>query len=164
MLWFKRFLVLTMLSALAACADVTIQPLATQDDLSFAGVNVVDTGGRTGQLYARQLRQRLHVNATAAPEYDLISSISASSSSTLSVRGTSSTLKKMTMSAEIQLLDLRTGKIVLQETLSAGATLGAVTSYFGQDESERNAEARLAQLLADRVTQRVQLYFISQSE
>lgn len=164
MLWFKRFLTIITLSFLAACANVSVTPLATTDAVSLASVNIVPTSGRVGQLYTRQLQQKLHVNGAAAAEFDLISTISDSSSSTLSVQGTSSTLKKMTMSAQIQLIELETGAIVLEETLSAGATLGAVTSYFGQDESERNARSRLAQLLGSRVAQRVQLHFVTQSD
>ena len=164
MLWFKRLIMLLTLPILAACSDLSVTPLTATGNLSLAQVNVVDTSGRLGQLYARQLRQKLHVNGQTTPEYDLISSITTSSSSTLSVRGTSSTLKKMNMSASIQLIDIKNGDIVLKETLSAGATLGAVSSYFGQDESEANAKARLSQLLATRVAQRVQLYFIKQDK
>ena len=163
MLWFKRLLAFAMLSFVAACADLSVTPLASNGEAAHAEVNIVQVGGRNGQLYTRTLEQRLHVNDAAMAEYDLVSSLSSSSSSTLSVRGTSSTLKKMTMSVSFQLLHLKTGEIVLRDSITSEATLGAVTSYFGQDESERNARARLAQLLGNRVAQRIQLYFISKS-
>ena len=163
MSWFNRIFALALLSLVTACADLSVTPLASNDQAANAEVNIVAVAGRNGQLYTRTLKQRLHVNEAAIAEYDLFSSLSSSSSSTLSVRGASSTLKKMTMAVSFQLLNLKTGEIVLQDQVTSEATLGAVTSYFGQDESERNARARLAQLLGNRVAQRIQLYFISQS-
>lgn len=162
MLWFKRLLAIALISLVSACSEISMQPLASANLGEMAQISVKGTSGRDGQLYTRELRKRLRANAVQNPAYDLISTISVSSSSTLSVKGKSSTLKKMTMSVAITLLDKNSGDIVLSETLSAGATLGVVSSYYGQDEAERNGRERLAKLLAERAGRRVLLFFSAQ--
>jgi imidazolonepropionase-like amidohydrolase len=79
----------------------------------------------------------------------------------LSVVGSSSNLKKMTMSASFTLTNLTTSKVELTESISTKATLGAISSYYGQDVSETQGQERLAKLLADRVANRMQLFFIA---
>ena len=124
----------------------------------------MDTDGRAGQLYSRALRQALYVSGQANPAYDLTSSISVSSSSTLSVRGVTSTFKKMTMVANFELTKQGGDDVLLRDTVTADATLGTVSSLFGQDQSELHARDRMATLLAQRVAQRVQLYFLENAD
>ena len=52
------------------------------------------------------------------------------------------------------------GQILLSDRVTADATLGTVSSLFGQDQSEANARDRMAKLLAQRVVQQLQLYFL----
>jgi hypothetical protein len=77
--------------------------LAAENLQNLQQVAVQDASGREGQLYGRELRKLLHVGGKGAENYNLISSISVSASSTLSVQGASSTLKKMTMTARFDL-------------------------------------------------------------
>jgi hypothetical protein len=51
--------------------------------------------------------------------------------------------------------------VELTESISTKATLGAISSYYGQDVSETQGQERLAKLLADRVANRMQLFFIA---
>ncbi len=85
--------------------------------------------------------------------------LNVSSSSSLSVQGSTSDLKKKTMTASIVLVDLATGEVVLSDSLSANATLGTVSAQFAQTRSDRHADERLAMLLADRVAARLHLFF-----
>ena len=145
----------------AGCSDVTIRQLGTGNLQQIA---VKDEAGREGQLYGRELRKLLHIGGKTVENYDLISSISVSASSTLSVQGASSTLKKMSMTANFDLRSLATGETLITDSITADATLGAVTSLYGQDKSETHARERLAILLAQRVVRRLQLYFLNQSQ
>lgn len=157
----SRAFVITGLCLLAACADMRVQTageVLRQQDIE---VNVLQSSGRNGQLYSRQLRERFGSDGPVT--HDLSSSLSQSSSSVVAVRGTGSQLKKMTMTAKITLVDSRTGEIVLTDSVSSTATLGAVSSYFAQTRSDRHGSERLAMLLADRVAARVQLYFLNNS-
>ena len=150
--------------AFAGCSTVTIGQLNERVSAKLNSVYVVDTDGRAGQLYSRALRQALYVYGQTNPAYDLTSSISVSSSSTLSVRGVNSTFKKMTMVANFELKKQGGGDVLLRDTVTADATLGTVSSLFGRDQSELHARDRMATLLAHRVAQRVQLYFLENSD
>ena len=80
------------------------------------------------------------------------------------MQGAASSLKKMSMTTTFALNDVETGKTVFADTVSGDATLGSVSSLYGQDESESHARERLAILLAQRVGRRLQLYFLEQKQ
>ena len=162
MWWHKLKFVycMALLLAVAGCSTVNIDQLDESFSTEVSSVAVVETGGRAGQLYSRALRQALYVYGQASPAYDLTSSISVSYSSTLSVRGVTSTFKKMSMVANFTLTKQGGSDVLLRDTVTADATLGSVSSLFGQDQSELHARDRMATLLAQRVAQRVQLYFL----
>ena len=159
-MWLSRLLVAACLVTLAACAGIKVQSLGT----SLAGqdirISVVEAGGREGQIYSRALRDRLASSGVGLETHSLSTTISSSSTSTLSVSGQSSQLKKMTMSANITLVDLDSGEAVFSGTVSANATLGTVSSIFANDRSDRHGRERLAKLLAERVATRVHLHFL----
>ncbi len=147
---------------LTNCSDVTIRQLGTKNLQNLQQIVVKDASGRAGQLYGRELRKLLHIGDKAVENYELISSISFSASKY--VQGSSSTLKKMTMTTDFDLRDLTTGETLVADSITADATLGAVTSFYGQDKSETHARERLAILLAQRVVRRLQLYFLNQNQ
>ena len=158
-MWLSRLVIAASLLGLAACSSMEVASLGEALQSRDVAIHVIETDGRNGQLYSRQLRKRLADQQIAAT-HDLTTSLTVSSSTTLSVRGSNSDLKKMTMSATITLIELDSGKVVLSDTLSANATLGTVSSYFSQIRSDRHASERLAMLLADRVANRIHLHFI----
>ena len=162
MLWrsLKTGFFASILVMLAGCSGVSIGALDSRVEADISSVAVIDTGGRAGQLYNRELRRALYINGEASPAYDLTSTISVSSSSTLSVRGVTSTFKKMTMTAVFTLKRQDDGEVLLSDRVTADATLGTVSSLFGQDQSEAHARDRMAKLLAQRVVQQLQLYFL----
>ena len=165
MSWCKLKITLCLIFFLtfAGCGTINLGQLDKSVSNRFSSVAVVETGGRAGQLYSRALRQALYVYGQASPAYDLTSSISISSSSSLSVQGVTSTLKRMTMVANFELKKKDDGNVLLRDEITADSTLGTVSSLFGQDQSESHAHDRLATLLAQRVAQRVQLYFLENS-
>ena len=97
-------------------------------------------------------------------EYLLSCSMETTSSATLSVQGAASSLKKMSMTTNFKLNDLETGETLFADSVSGDATLGAVSSFYGQDKSESHARERLATLLAQRVGHRLQLYFLRKKQ
>ena len=162
MLWFKT-LSLLLLLAVTACSDFRVRSLSDSEYNQVASIQVISSTGRLGQIYTRQLKDKLMMNPEITPTYALESSLSVSSASTLSVVGSSSTLKKMTMSVSFTLTNLASGETELKDTISKNATLGAISSYYGQDESEIQGQERLAGLLADRVANRMQLFFMARN-
>ena len=166
MWWHKLKIIggMVFLLAFAGCSTVTIGQLDERVGAKLSTVAVVDTDGRAGQLYSRALRQALYVYGQASPAYDLTSSVSVSYTSTLSVRGFNSTYKKMSMVANFTLTKQGDDDVLLRDTVTTDTTFGTVSSLFGQDQSELHARDRMATLLAQRVTQRVQLYFLENAE
>ena len=146
------------------CSDVSIRQLGNKNLQLLQQIAVKDTTGRENQLYGRELRKLLNISSKTVENYELISSISTSTSTTLSVQGTSSTLKKMRMSAGFKLRSLVTSETLITDSITAEVTIGAVASLYGQDKSEIHARERLAILLAQRVVRRLQLYFLNQSQ
>ena len=149
---------------LTNCGDVTIRHLGAENLQNLQQIAVKDTAGREGQLYGYELRKLLHIGGKAVENYTLISSITTNASSTLSVQGANSTLRKMSMTVSFKLLNITTSKTLIADNITADATLGAVTSLYGQDKSETHARERLAILLAQRVVRRLQLHFLNQSQ
>lgn len=163
MSWFKTLSLLLLLTV-TACGDFRVRTLSDSEYNQIASIQVATSSGRVGQIYARQLKDQLMMDPGVTPTHALNSELSVSSASTLSVVGSSSTLKKMTMSVSFTLTNLATGETELKDTISTNATLGAVSSYYGQDESETQGQERLARLLADRVANRMQLFFITRDD
>ena len=156
----KTGFIVTVLVLLAGCSGVSIGALDSRVEAEISSVAVIDTSGRAGQLYNRELRRALYVKGEASPAYDLTSTISVSSSRTLSVRGVTSTFKKLKMTAVFTLKKQDDGEVLLSDQVTADSTLGTVSSLFGQDQSEAHARDRMAKLLAQHVVQQLQLYFL----
>lgn len=160
-MWLSRLFLAIGVLALVGCADTKLQHVGGILESRDVGVHVVEVSGRTGQLYSRQLRDRFDGGVAS---HNLSTRLNQSSSSVVSVRGTGSQLKKMTMTAALTLTDRATGEVVFSDTVSATATLGAVSAYFAQTRSDRHGAERLAVLLADRAAARVNLFFLNQDE
>ena len=146
---------------LAACNNLNIHQLNQDNQENLKKIRVAEVRSREGQVYTRELTKNLHIGGKSSEAYILRSTIETSSSATLSVQGASSSLKKMSMTTTFQLEDGETGKTLFTDSVSGNATLGAVSSFYGQDESESHARERLAILLAQRVRHRLQLYFLT---
>ena len=149
---------------LTACSDLSIHQLDQENQDSLKKIIVADVGSREGQIYTRELRKKLHIGGKTSDAYFLKSTISTSSPATVSVQGTSSSLKKMSMTIDFELNDVDTGQRLFADSVSGDATLGAVSSFYGQDKSESHARERLAILLAQRVGRRLQLYFLKHKQ
>jgi LPS-assembly lipoprotein len=158
----KTYFLTSILAILCGCSGVNVGKLDSSVGTQISSVAVIETSGRAGQIYNRALRSALYVQGKTTTAFTLISSISVSSSSSLSVRGVTSTFKKMTMVADFRLKKQGSDEVIMTETVTADATLGTVSSLFSQDQSESHARDRMAKLLAQRVVQRLQLYFLKQ--
>ena len=166
MWWHKlKFLYCTIfLLATIGCSTVKIGQLDENIGGKLGSIAVVETSGRAGQLYSRALRKALYLYGQTTPSYELTSSISVSSSSALSAIGATTTYRKMTMTSNFELTKQGGGDVLIKDTVTADVTLGTVSSLFGQDQSESHARDRVAKLIAQRVAQRIQLYFLENAD
>ena len=159
----KKIQTISILIALTAitlflngCSNVSMSQLDSDVQKELRMIDIEEISSREGQLYNRELRKLLHVGGKANVKYTLKSTISYGSSGTLS-----SELNKMTMEAFFTLYDQEEGKILISDSVFGDATLGTVSSLFGQSKAETHAKERLAMTLAQRVTHRLQLYFLN---
>ena len=158
---FKIATAVATILMLGGCGNIEVGTLDSRVNNQMSRIFVTETIGRAGQIYDRALQSALYVQGKAAPTFELTSSISFTSSSNLSVRGISSTFKKMVMVTSFELKKQGSNEILLRDTITADATLGTVSSLFSQDQSETHARDRMAKLLAQRVVQRLQLFFLN---
>ena len=161
-MWLSRLLIAAILALATACSGLAVKPLGSSLSQQDLGVVVADTAGRNGQIYTRNLTRLL--GDTSAPKFQLKSSLSSSSTSSVTVRGSTADFKKKSMTAAITLIDPSTGKTVMRDSMSESTTLGTVTSYYAQARSDKHADERISQLLAKRVAIRVQLYLIEMNK
>ena len=161
-MWLSRLLIAAILALATACSGLAVKPLGSSLSQQDLGVVVADTAGRNGQIYTRNLTRLL--GDTSAPKFQLKSSLSSSSTSSVTVRGSTADFKKKSMTAAITLVDTSTGKTVMRDSMSESTTLGTVTSYYAQARSDKHAYERISQLLAKRVAIRVQLYLIEMNK
>ncbi|HAO57174.1 MAG TPA: hypothetical protein DEO58_05340 [Alphaproteobacteria bacterium] len=161
-MWLSRLLIAAILALATACSGLAVKPLGSSLSQQDLGVVVADTAGRNGQIYTRNLTRLL--GDTSAPKFQLKSSLSSSSTSSVTVRGSTADFKKKSMTAAITLIDTSTGKTVMRDSMSESTTLGTVTSYYAQARSDKHADERISQLLAKRVAIRVQLYLIEMNK
>ena len=81
MWWYKlKFLWCIIFACATGCGTVTIGQIGENISDEISSVSVVETSGRAGQLYSRELRKALYPNGQKIPAYELTSSISVSSS------------------------------------------------------------------------------------
>ena len=161
-MWLSRLLIAAILALATACSGLAVKPLGSSLSQQDLGVVVTDTGGRNGQIYTRNLTRLL--GDTSAPKFQLKSLLSSSSTSSVTVRGSTADFKKKSMTAAITLVDTSTGKTVMRDSMSESTTLGTVTSYYAQARSDKHADERISQLLAKRVAIHVQLYLIEMNK
>ena len=144
----------------SACSLNTIGEVNKLTESHLRKIDLSEAQSRSEQLL-RQTLQRQIGSAHTDTQYKLSYNLTGASLSTLSASGSSSTLNNTKMSVNYSLKDKETGIELTSGVVSATATSGTITSYYGQSVSAQFASERLAQLLAERVYQKLQLHFLS---
>ena len=144
----------------SACSLHTIGEVNKLTDSYLRKIELSEAKSRSEQLL-RQTLERQIGSAHTDTQYKLSYSLTEASLSTLSASGSSSTLNNTKMSVNYSLKDSETGNELTSGAVSATATSGTITSYYGQSVSAQFASERLVQLLAERVYQKLQLHFLS---
>ena len=150
----------TIYLASSACSLHTIGEVKQLTESDLRKIALSEAQSRSEQLF-RQTLERQIGSAHSDIRYHLSYSLTGASRSTLSASGSSSTLNNTKMSVNYILKENETGNELTSGVVSATATSGTITSYFGQSVSAQFASERLAQLLAERVYQKLQLHFLS---
>ena len=146
--------------SLPACSVQTIGEVNQLTESHLRKIGLPEARSRNEQLF-RQTLERQIGSANTDTRYHLSYNLTGASRSSLSASGSSSTLKNTKMSVHYVLKDNESDKELTSGVVSATATSGTITSYYGQDVSTQFASERLVGLLAERMHQKLQLYFLS---
>ena len=145
---------------ISACSLHTIGEVNKLNESHLRKIDLSEAQSRSEQLLRQTLERQIGSSHTDT-RYHLSYSLTGASRSTLSASGSSSTLNNTKMSVNYSLKDNETGNELTSGVVSATATSGTITSYYGQSVSAQFASERLVQLLAERVYQKLQLHFLS---
>jgi len=137
-------LLVAVIAMLGLSGCVTSLSVDTQAQLQQLTITTDD--GRTEQLFRQEI-ERL-IGDRSGARYDLSASITSS-------RGDNS----MTMTVRYSLYDQEMGEILINKSVSSSASIGGVSSEFGEEQAFLHAEERLSINLAQKVYQRLLLYF-----
>ena len=145
---------------LFSCSIHSIGKVTQLTDSNLRKIDLPKASSRNGQLFRQKLEHQIGTS-DKDKQYLLRYSLTEASRSSLSASGSSSILKNTKMSVNYSLEDNETGEQLTHGSVSATATSGTITSYYGNDVSEQFASERLVGLLAERMYQKLQLYFLS---
>ena len=145
---------------LFACSLITVGNVDGVTSPHFQKIALPEVTSRARQLMSRSLTDYVGY-FDSDPQYALSYELSSASRSVLSSAGVSSSLDTTKMSVSYSLQDIRTGEVLTDGSIEAFATSGTISSFHGQDISAEFAAERLVKLLAERLYQKLQLYFLS---
>jgi len=145
---------------LFACSVSTIGNVDGTTSPHFQKIALPEVNNRAHQLMNRSLTDFVGY-FDSDPHYRLTYQLSSASRSVLSSAGENSSLDTTKMSVSYSLQDIQTGEVLTDGSIEAFATSGTISSFHGQDISAEFAAERLVKLLAERLYQKLQLYFLS---
>ena len=140
-------LALTIASSMALTGCVS-----TIDDQTYNEINMITVKtpqGRVEQLFQKELERLIKPQSDS--RYDLSARISSS-------RGDTS----MAMTIKYTVYDQTKGEIIINKSVSSSVSIGAVSSEFGEEQAFIHAEERLSINLAQKIYQRLLVFFSQQ--
>ena len=163
MLYYKRlFIRIFVIVTLSACQTVTTSEIYEKTQSQINRIEIGSAHNRFEQIFYRQFADNLNQNP-ALRDLSLSITLTPTNSSTLALKGKSSTLSKTTMTLKYTLADRVSDAVLTSGTLEATATSGTVSSYYGQDKSKQFAAERLTLNLADKLALRLRSHFLNEA-
>ena len=148
---------------LQGCSNWSISQLQSDLQPELAQIELPRPKSRLDQLVLQELHKNI-LDSGAEKTYSLVFDVAAGGNATVSVQGTSSTLRTSTTTLNFTLLEKSTGKTVLSDSLSSSASSGAVSGLYANEKSTQFSGERLAKLLANRMIQSIALYIANKED
>ena len=126
--------------------------ISTIDDQTYSEISMITvktSEGRVEQLFRQEIDRLIKPQSNS--RYDLSAQISSS-------RGDNS----MAMTIRYTVYDQTKGEIIINKSVSSSASIGAVSSEFGEEQAFIYAEERLSINLAQKIYQRLLVFFSQQ--
>jgi len=156
-----RFIALLIsCAALSACG---LQPLYSGGSRGAVAstletVTVDPISGKSGWLMRNALNDRLSTGSNTAPRYRLVVKLDDTIEG-LGIRSDDTvTRERRTLRARYQLVDLASGKTVVDATAGSDAGIDVVSSEYATIAGENSALENLSQAVADQIVARLSLY------
>ncbi len=149
---------LAMLASLAGCG---LQPMYAGGGSGavaqgLAAIDVPPIEGRAGWLVRNALQERLgQSGSSATPRYRLDVLLDDRLEGLGLLTGETIGRERRTLRARYQLVDLSTGRIVIDATAGSDAGIDVVSSEFATIAAEQTALENLSREVADRIVTRV---------
>jgi LPS-assembly lipoprotein len=156
----RRFALALWLLPLAGCG---LHPLYSGGSsgavaTTLGSVAVAPIAGRGGWLVRNKLVDRLGEGGTSAPAYRL-DVVLDDNITAFGVRSDqAATQERRTLRARFQLVDLRNGLVLLDDTAGSDTSIDIVSSEYATVAAEQTALDNLSGVVADQITARVALF------
>ena len=156
----RRAALVLALFALTGCG---LRPLYAGGSGSAAAsalrsVTVAPISGQSGWLVRNKLIDRLGEAGASTPAYRLDVTLDDNITAFGLRSDRAATQERRTLRARYQLVDLRNGMVVLDETAGSDAGIDIVSSEYATVAAEQTALEQLAEIVADQITARLALY------
>lgn len=115
-------------------------------------------GGQPGWLMRNKLVDRLGAGATGPATYRLDVTLDNNITSYGVRSDEAATQERITLRARFQLVDLRSGLVVLDDTAGSDASIDIVSSEYATLAAEQTSLENLSDVVADQIVARLALY------
>lgn len=146
MLSLKPIFAVMLLVLAAGCSQVA--PVEDEVHDKMSQITVTVETGRAEQLFQQEFERLIARKGIADPRYQLDIRISSN-------RGENS----MVMTANYSLYDSQSGTTLTANDFSSSASIGGITSIFGEEQATIHARERLSGRLAQKIYNHLILFF-----
>ena len=157
------FIVFFVTSSFSSCSNISFKNIDNKTSESFNLIKLKKPTNRIEQIFNQSFRTKIITNKEFKPVYFLDYEIISSSSNTLSVKGRNSIFNNNEMKINYYLKNLSDYDIISKGIIKANALSGTISSYYTQEKSSQFATERLSKLLAQKVFQKLQIFFYEKS-
>ena len=156
----RRAAPIALMLALAACG---LRPLYGGGDggavaATLGKVTVSPIAGQAGWLMRNKLVDRLGQGGTSTSAYRLDVALDDNITAFGVRSDQAATQERRTLRARFQLVDLKNGMVVLDDTAGSDAGIDIVSSEYATVAAEQTALENLSDVVADQITARVALF------
>lgn len=125
---------------------------------TLGSVMVAPIAGQSGWLMRNKLVERLGAGGTGTAAYRLDVTLDDNISAFGLRSDRAATQERRTLRARFQLVDLRNGAVLLDDTAGSDAGIDIVSSEYATVSAEQTALENLSDIVADQITARLALY------
>ncbi len=154
-------LLLCLLTALPSCGFAPLYGQHTQASLARNDIDIENIPNREGQYLRNYLMDRLYTaGRPAATAYTLKFSTPAKTTTRLGVqRDATATRAELDISTEMQLVDAKTGQVVMKRTLKDSGAYNLLDNQMSTITSQQSTTENVLRAIGEQAMTELTLYF-----